>query len=220
MLGPFPQPTTRRWNGQILRREQRLEVDALRAELSRKIEEPRLARALVDVEHRHESLVPSELAPPIERRSIETVQQRTKAPLNRRENARVAGRVVVLREHLVREQDRPEVVALRHRVFGIRTVPAVSALVSHDEIDVTRDPRLQRLVVDEPRQRNDTVEPVRRAFPSFGGSAEPLALTHVRPEFVEMPAQAVRLNSQLALQPASRTDRSERQRMEHRVAQC
>ena len=64
------------------------------------------------------ALEPAELAPVVQRRPVEAGQHRAQALDHGVEHARVAGRVVVLRQHLVGEQDRPHVVALRDRVLG------------------------------------------------------------------------------------------------------
>jgi hypothetical protein len=78
----------------------------------------------------------------------------------------------------------------------------------------------QGRIVQQPRQRDDPVEPVRRALPALGGAAEPLALADIGPELVEVAAQAVRLDAKLSLEPARGPNRAERQRPERGFGQA
>ena len=71
---------------------------------------------------------------------------------------------------------------------------------------------LRRASSSKPRERDKSVEEVRSALPRFARAAEPAAVgADVGPGFVEMSAQAVGLNLELARsQPAGRTDPSGR----------
>ena len=55
---------------------------------------------------------------------------------------------------------------------------------------------------------------------SFGLAAEPLALTDVRPELVQVPAEAVRLQAQLPPEPPGRPNRAKGQGAEGWVGQA
>ena len=124
---------------------------------------------------------------------------------------------MILHQDLVGQQDRPQVVGLGVGIGRIRRKPAVGPLVGDDKVNVSFDLGLQPRIVEHPGQRNGAVEPIRGPLPPFGLAAEPLTLRHVRPELVEVPAQTLGLDPQLPPQPARRTDRAQRQGVEHRL---
>ena len=72
----------------------------------------------------------------------------------------------------------------------------------------------------DPGQRDHAVQPVRRTLPPFGAAAKPLALADIRPELVEVTAQAVRLQAQLTLEPPCGADAPERERAECKLRQA
>src|SRR6185437_5689889 len=65
------------------------------------------------------------------------------------------------------------------------------------------------------RQWNQAIEEVRAALPTLSRSAEPTAVrSDIRPEFIEVPAQPVRLDLELIEQPAFRLHRAKRKQTE------
>ena len=94
------------------------------------------------------------------------------APGDGLQDTGVAGRLVILREHLVGQQDRPHVVAGGHRVHRVGPIPAVVPLVGDDVIDSGGAPASPSHEVAG--ERNGAIEPVGRPLPAFGFAAEPL----------------------------------------------
>ena len=60
--------------------------------------------------------------------------------------------------------------------------------------------------IDSLIQRNNAVQPIWGSLPALRLAAKPLALPHVRPKFVKMAAQSIRLDATLAPQPARGSD--------------
>src|SRR5436190_10814590 len=85
-------------------------------------------------------------------------------------------------------------------------------LVSHRPVHPASRLADQPLVLEQVRQRNQPVEKVRPALPTFARASAVRA--DVGPEFIEMAAQPVRLDAELAREPATRPDRTEQQRIE------
>ena len=131
----------------------------------------------------------------------------------------MAGGLVVLDEDFIGEEDGPEIVGFGTGIGGVGGVPTVGALAGDDLGEVTIDFGLERLVIQQPGEWDDAIEPVGGALPAFGLAAKPLALAHVRPELVQMPAQTVGLETELALEPAERGDRTEREWAERRFGE-
>src|SRR5262249_22491728 len=65
---------------------------------------------------------------------------------------------------------------------------------------------LERGIIEHVSQRDESVEPVGDALPALGLTAEPGTIRDVRPELVEVTAQAAGLDPQLAGEPAGRPD--------------
>ncbi|OQA43994.1 MAG: hypothetical protein BWY52_01718 [Chloroflexi bacterium ADurb.Bin325] len=191
-------------------------VEPLRVQLDGQVVQPRLARPLIEPVDADQRLEPAELAPVEERRAVDHPVDAAQGPLQRDGRARVARGVGILHEHLERQQLRPQVVAgldglSRARDHLSRPQPAVRGLVFDDVADVAAHLVLERRVVEEERQRHEAVQPVGRALPAFGVAAEPAAALDVGPEFVEVAADAVGLDAQLAGQPARGPDRAQGQ---------
>ena len=219
VLVESPQAATRRRAGHVLAAVEGHVVEALGVELAGQVEQPGLAGLLVGVVDRDQPFEPAELAPGEEGRPVERFERRLEVAHDRLEDGGVARRFVVLDEHLVRQQNGPEIVGLGAGVERIGGVPAVGPLVGDDLIDVSLDLGLEGLVVEDPGQRNDAVEPVGGPLPALGLAAEPLALADIGPELIEMTAQAVGLEAKLSLEPARRTDRAQRQGAEGRLGE-
>ena len=216
VLRPLPQPAPRRRHGHVLGTVEGLVVDALGAELAGEVEEPRLGRRARST-RRTPGRGPRTSGTCPSRRAAcgRGHRGRPQAAAHGLEDARVARRLVVLDERLVREQDRPQVVALHRGVERVRAVPAVRPRWCSTMWPTCRARRsCHRPVVEQERERDRAVEPVRRALPALGRPAEPLALGDVGPELVEVAGQPVGLDPQLAREPAARADRPERQRPE------
>ena len=118
-------------------------------------------------------------------------------------------------EHLHGERLRPQIGRLRVLVHA-RPEPAILVLVADDVLQVSLDPGLQARVVQEPGQRDGTVEPVGHALPTFCVAAYPGALLDVGPELIQMAAEAVYLNAKLSCQPAARRDGLQGERAKRR----
>ena len=127
----------------------------------------------------------------------------------RRHDARIAGGLLVLRQHFEHHHVRPPIgVALRAEPPGV-------GLISQRPLDVALGLGDERGVLQQIGERHQAVEIVRPALPAFTGASEPSAVgAHVEPEFVEPPGEAARLNLQLSLEPALRPYRSEWQQRE------
>lgn len=100
---------------------------------------------------------------------------------------------------------RPNVVLLAFAVLA-GADPSVLFLPGEDGIDVSLCTSLHVLVFQQPGKGDKAIEPVGNAFPAFLVSADPPAVAHVRPDFIEVSGKPFRLDLQLALQPAGRLD--------------
>jgi hypothetical protein len=101
-----------------------------------------------------------------------------------------------------------------HQSSGARPEHPVSGLVVQRPINIFLRLCLQPRVVEKVCERHQPVEKVRAALPRLTRAAQPSARgADIRPGFIEMPSQAIRLNPQLRLQPTGGTNGAEWQRI-------
>jgi hypothetical protein len=67
-------------------------------------------------------------------------------------------------------------------------------LLFDDATHICLDLVLEDRVIKSIRERDEAIEPVRCALPGFGITSEPLAVSNVRPEFVQMAAYSISLD--------------------------
>ncbi len=181
-------------------------VVALVERLPRQLQEPGLFRPVVEPEEGDGEVGDAEAGPAIHGLPGNDRVDLAAAPEHRRDDPRVAGGFLILGQGLEQREERPDVVGLVLLEVADGSEPSVGLLVIQDVVDRVFDLRLERWVVEEIGQGDESVEPVGDALPALGLAAEPGALLDVGPEFVEMPAQAVGLDAELGLEPAGRLD--------------
>jgi hypothetical protein len=93
-------------------------------------------------------------------------------------------------------------------------------LESEDRVNPVLSFGFQFWVIEQVGERNDPIEPVRAALPTFGVPANPLAVGDIGPELIKMSAQAIGLNLKLLFQPSRRANVPERQRAKRFVKEC
>ena len=126
--------------------------------------------------------------------------------IHERQHALVHGRGEILIQRLQADHQRPVV------VVQLRAEPAVLALARQNPLDVIHRAGLQLLVVQSPRERNQTVQIVRRALPAITLATQPrAAVAYVRPDLPKLSGDALCLRLHLRAQPALRADRAQRQ---------
>ena len=114
-------------------------------------------------------------------------------------DAWIAGRLLVLRQDFQHDVVRPPV------GHGCRADPAVRLLVLQGPAHILPGLGDQSLVAGQESQRHQAVQEVGAAFPAFARAAQPAAVRpDIRPELVQVAGQSVRLDLQLAQQPAGR----------------
>ena len=168
---------------------------------------PRFGLALVQVQQRNQPLKPAELSPIKQmylacRHQVMQVLHRCVegvfSPL-------VTRKFTVQRQHLSNQQHRPQIVG-RARRWITRADPAIRLLAIDDALHIAIRPSDQIFILQKMGQRDKAVQPVGHAFPALTISANPRAVTHVRPDFVQIAGQSPGLDLQLAAQPALRLD--------------
>ena len=170
----------------------------------------------VQPDHRDGEVGRPHLRPAIERCLIHHLVDLPGALLDCRDDPRISGRFLVLGECLEQGEERPGVVGLVAGGIADGSQPAVGLLVFEDVVDDPLDLRLERRVVQQVGEGNQTVEPVGHSLPALGLAAGPGAVLDVRPELVEMPAQPGGLDPELVAKPAGGLDPSQGKRPEGR----
>ena len=127
-------------------------------------------------------------------------QQLFQRVVDRLFHAPVPAALPIHRQHLADQKGRPDVIALPLR-FTAGTDPAVLLLPGQDGVYVPFCPGLKLLILQKPGQRDEAVQPVGHPLPALPVSSDPSAVPDVRPDQVQMPGQAFRLQLQLLPQP-------------------
>ena len=116
-------------------------------------------------------------------------------------DALVAAQVGVHGQHLGDEDARPQVV-IAALVIGAGAEPAVLALALENAVHILLRAADEILVLQQIGQRDEAVQPVGHALPAVAIAADPLAVAYIGPDLVQISAQTVGLNAQLAPEPA------------------
>ena len=184
-------------------------VVALLMQKPREVEQVRGAGAVVEPDHAQQLILPAEFAPVAQRAFGKLGELIAEVAVHERNDARVAGEFLILREGFQRDDARPPVV-----VRG-GTDHAVGGLVGEYPVDVLLRFGFESRIVEQPGKRNQAVEVVRSALPRLAGSTKPAAVgADVWPGLVEVAAESIGLDLKLAAQPTSRLDLRERQWIE------
>lgn len=101
------------------------------------------------------------------------------------------------------KEERPKVLLCR---FIIRAYPAVLPLMVNYIVNIVPGPRFHILVIQQPRQWNKSIKPIRKSFPSFCIPSNPFAVFYIRPELIKIARKPIGLNPQLVQQPTFRLD--------------
>jgi len=175
------------------------------------VEDGRVARLLVEPVEADDEVGGAEAGPTVERGRGDDGVDLPGAPEHRRHDTRVSGGLLILRQRLEEDEQRPDVVGLVVRVVVThRAHPAVGRLVVEDVVEIPFDLGLERVIVEQVGQGHGAVEPVGRALPALGLAADPGTVLDVGPELVQVPAESLGLGRQLRLQPSSRPDGPQR----------
>ena len=152
----------------------------------------------------------SPVGPMVQRRLVEMVHLIAEIARQAVDHAGVARRHVILLQDLERHHLGPPVV----RLAALETVDigmvlggaeiAVLPLRGEDGLDPGLRLGFQRVVIENPGQRQQAVDPVRSPLPGVAVAAEPgvVRAHHLGIDLVEMAGQAVRLPLQLLFKPA------------------
>ena len=97
-----------------------------------------------------------------------------------------------------------------------RPQPAVGLLMVENGVDHPLDLRLQHRIVQQVRERDSSIEPVRQPLPALCLAAGPGAVLDIRPELVEMPAEPGCLDLKLLAKPTGGLDVAQGKRPEGR----
>ena len=155
-------------------------------------------RTLVQPVYGEHEVLPSEAAPLEQRLLVQQSVEAAEEPGNAPARPEIAGRRLVLRQRLHRDEDRPRIVrapTVAARRVPDRSEPPVWLLALEDLVDPTLRLGKQRLVAEEVREWHHAVEPVGAALPALGVPADPSAIGDVGPELVQMTAQPVSLDA-------------------------
>ena len=121
---------------------------------------------------------------------------------------------LVLRQRFEHDHARPPV------VIRARADHAVGRLVREGPVDILLRFCFQARVVEQVCERNEAVQEVGAALPGFAGAAQPAAVgANIGPGLVQMSAEAVGLDLELAAQPSGGANGAERQRIKSARAQ-
>jgi len=113
------------------------------------------------------------------------------------DNPRVGGRLLVLREGLQHHKLRPPV-GIVHR-----TDRAIRALIGQRPVEPLSGACDEDRIIEQIRQRNQTVEIVRPALPTLTRAAQPSTFRpELLPDFLNMSGEAVSLDLKLPFKPA------------------
>ena len=178
-------------------REVRLPVIALRPCLPRKLQQPRPACVVVQPVNAYKQVRPTHLRPALQRLFVQQPIDPAHRPLHGGHDPCISGRLVPLREDLEHDEERPRVHApLPQERVGIVPLakPAILGLVLQNVVNPELDLCHQRAVAEQRGEREHAVEPVGTSLPPFGLTTDPPALRNVRPELVQVPAEALGLN--------------------------
>ena len=166
--------------GEGERLEVRAPVGALRLQRARQIQQPRVGGAVEEPDDRRQLVGPAIDGPVVQRPLGGKRRMMREVARERRHHARVAGGLLVLREHLEHHHVRPPV------GVALRAEPAGVGLRGQRPLDVALRLGDERGVVEQIGERHQAVEVVRPALPALARSAEPSAVgTDVGPELVE-----------------------------------
>ena len=170
--------------------------------------EPFLRLAVVDERQRNHAFIPAELAP-LGKGNASALQlliealHRAVQPVKCACVARVACKFAVECQHLADEEECPNIIARALLVLAGAN-PAVRLLPLENGIDILVGTRNQVRIVQQVGKRNEPVQPVGHALPALAVAADPGAVAHIRPNFVEVAGETGCLDFQLAAQPAFR----------------
>jgi hypothetical protein len=150
-------------------------------------------------------------AAPVKERRL--IQQRVQPPQEMRDGRNHTGilspgvgrGIRVLRSRLEKDEYRPGVIGavfIAALQITHRPQPAIILLVGQDMVHPAVHFGPKPGIPKEHGQGHDAIKPVRTALPALGMAADPAALGHVGPEFVQVAAQAISLSAQLTLKPA------------------
>ena len=194
---------------ELERREVPSPVGALVVQRARERQQPRVACPVVKPDDRQQLVGPAIDGPLMQRPLASLVQVIGEVLRQRGDDARIAGGVGVLRQHLQHHHRRPPV--------GVRRRPerAGRRLVRQRPLDVLVCLGNEGVILQQVSERQQSVEIVRAPLPAFARAAEPSAVrADIRPDLVEMSRQAAGLNLQLTPEPALRPDGAKRQQRE------
>ena len=141
-------------------------------------------------------LLPKDKDIPVRKKLAERLQQRGCDP-------RVARPTMPHMKHFRQQEQRPHVV-VRSLLDRARADPAIGALVRENGVDVTLCAGFHIIVVQQPGQIDETVQPIWHALPAFRLAADPSGILHIRPEFIKVTGLSIRLQLQLTTQPSLR----------------
>ena len=80
-----------------------------------------------------------------------------------------------------------------------------------DIFDILGGAFLENRIIQHKGQGDKPIQPVGRPLPTLGAAPKPARILHIRPDFIQVPAQAIRLDAKLPFQPTQWTHRAQRQ---------
>ena len=178
-----------------------LVVKALHPQGVGQVQQPVFGAALIQPVDGDEALEPPGGGPVKQGVDLDVGMEVAQGPVHGLLHPGVLGALLVDHQHLAQEEQRPHVV-VGALLQGAGANPAVLLLLGQNGVDVALGPGLQVLVLQQPGQGDEPIQPIGDALPAVLIAANPAAVAYVGPDFIQVAAQAVCLNAQLAFQPA------------------
>ena len=185
-----------------VRRKRRI-IIALLPNPLRQHQQPGLLRLLKQPCQSPQPFVPAVLPPVLQRIRRQMASQLAERLHQRRGDPRVARPTVPHMKHFRQQEQRPHVV-VRPLLDRAWANPAIGALVCENGVDITLCAGFHIVVVQQPGQIDETVQPIWHALPAFRLAADPSGILHIRPEFIKVTGLSIRLQLQLTTQPSLR----------------
>lgn len=189
------------WPGKPPPAVELLVVEALHPQGVGQVHQPLLRAPLVQPENGDEALEPAGGRPVEQGVVLHVDVEVLQRPVDGLLDALVLGAVVIDHQHLADQEQGPHVIAVP-LLLGAGAQPTILLLLGQDGVDIPLGPGLHVLVLQQPCQGDEAVQPIGDPLPSLLFPADPSAVPDIGPDLVQVAAQARRLDLQLLFQPS------------------
>ena len=175
------------WPGEPPPAVELLIVEALHPQGVGQVHQPLLRAPLVQPENGDEALEPAGGRPVEQGVVLHVDVEIFQRPVNGLLDALVLGAVVIDHQHLADQEQGPHVIAVP-LLLGAGAQPAILLLLGQDGVDIPLGPGLHVLVLQQPCQGDEAVQPIGDPLPSLLFPADPSAVPDIGPNLVQVAA--------------------------------